>query len=389
MAGFNTVDVGVESKAPGLIGLARKSRSSPSEQDTAWRGALAAARGCDQWPLPVYLDGRRIGWVISDPWWAPARGVWWRPEFPGERRKPTMDLAGFPTFDKIVEANTTGKKFNFGPWSKTQTTASLAGNFYDLWASGQNPGVFGGTAHTAKPIDDTTAGTIWHGGNKSTATKHLTMVWGMCSAQNPTIVLYDRVLTYEASTISNVNVVLTNTLPATRYLGTEGTATGGGMKPMCCVETNLGATGSNLTQFQYTDQSGNTLQSMPTTPTVSHITAATAATATIGARVVCPATSGATLPWGAFIPLAVGDGGVFLIDNRTWSANNTGTITWILARPLAVIPCPTAGDSTVINSVHGVTSLERIIDGAALALYAFVPTTTAFTANGGGSVAWS
>jgi len=387
----------VEAQAPALVGLPRKSRGGPSAEDRAWRAALLAGAGLDQAPVPVFHGGQRLGWVFSDPWWMPGRGVWWRREMPGERRRPTLDLAGFPTYESVRKAQRQGKRFPF-QFQKTATGTTTTGNWYDLWPVGGAPGAgaYGGTAHTAKPHDDTEAGAIWHDGNKSAETKHLSFFWGGLTDSSgaagnsfTTIILYDRVLTYEAGTITNANVVMTNTLPAARYLGTAGTATGDGLKPMVCVESLTGATAANLTQFQYTDQDGNTLQSMPTTPTVATITAAATPTTTIGARIIAPCTAAATLVWGPFLPLAVGDCGVQLIDNRTFSANNTGTITWVLARPLAILPLPIAHDPTMMDTIIGVASGERILDGACLSMIAWGPAALPFTLTGGGEVVWS
>lgn len=181
-----------------------------------------------------------------------------------------------------------------------------------------------------------------------------------------------------------MNQAFTNGVAAQRYIG----AGEGGLKILATGQTVLGATAANITQLQYTDQDGNATQSMPTSPTVAHIVSAAAPTATLGARVVAPATAAATLPWGPHIPLAVGDGGVRLIANWTTSAANTGTLCFVLQRLLAVIPCPTAGVCSMVNLVQEIPSMERIRDGACLALMVYQPAVTANTINGGFDVGW-
>lgn len=364
-------------RAP-AIRTSRKSTHGPLDEDRAIARAILANRGIDQ-VLPVMFGGKLLAWTKGKTW---SDDVMWRPARPGEKW-----WCGFTSYDDLInEVTSNGKKLS-QMWSKSHTTAGVANNFYDLWPVGGNPaaGGYGGAAHTAVVKNDTTAGSIFHGGNVSTDTKHMLSAFAFASANAPTFFLYDRCLTYEACAFNaSANQTMTNTATLNRYQN----AGEGGCKIMMCVQTALGATAANITQLRYTDQNGNATQSMPTSPTVAHIVSAAAPTSTLGARVIAPATAGATLPWGPHIPLAVGDGGVRLINDFTTSASNTGTFTFILQRILATIPCPTAGVASLVNLVQEIPGMERIRDGACIALMAYQPATTANTANGGFDVAW-
>lgn len=272
------------------------------------------------------------------------------------------------TFDLLVAAATNGKQWP-GKWIKTATTNPVAGQYMDLWPVGGDPtvGAYGGAAYTAVQKSETTTGSLIHGGNVSTETKHL--VNAVCAysagATPPTLYIYDRVLTYEACSFNaNANQAFTNGVAPARYVG----ASEGGLKVMWTCQTGYGATASNLTQFQYTDQDGNATQSMPTTPTALIIVSAAAPTSTLGARVTCPAVG--TTPFGPYLFMAAGDSGVRQATNFTTSAANTGTTCVVLARQLAILPMQIAGRGELFDLTAGLQALPRIHDGACLALFA-------------------
>jgi hypothetical protein len=363
--------------APSIVGLAKKSTTNPSAEDGAIRSAVQMCRGIDV-PLPVIFGRRIIGYVEGKR--APDPRVTFR-------RVPEKQWCGFATYDQLIQALTAGQRLPCF-FTKTATTAPVANNWYDLWPVGGNPqaGAFAGAASVAVQFLDTTAGALYTGGNVSTQTKHILSMAGVSSGGTPMLMLYDRVLTYEANIFNNtVNKVMTNTLPALRYVS----AGQSGMKIMCTVQTLNGATAANLTQLRYTNQAGTTLQSMPTGTTVTFIPSATAPTATLGARVIAPSTSGATLPWGPFLPLAVGDSGAQLINDFTTTSANTGTFTFTLARPLFIVPIGTAGVISQLDGIYQVASLERIFDGGCMAFIMYFPAATATTFSGTLDVGWN
>ena len=364
--------------SPAIIGIPKRSRFGIMDEDRAYGRALEAAVGCDM-IQPILFGGKLIGWAKGEQGSArvlhrKAQGEkWW--------------ATGFGTYDDLISEITAGGKKYTATFSKSHTTAGVANNYYDLWPVGGAPaaGLYGGAAHTAVEKDDTTLGSIWSNGNAGgTDTKHLIRMDAFATANTPTLILYDRCLTYEACAYNAAaNQAMTNTATLNRYEG----AGQGGCKILITAQTVGNATAANLTQLQYTDQDGNATQSMPTTPTVATIVSAAAPTATLGARVVMPATNAATLPWGPYLPMAAGDGGARLIANFTTSAANTGTLCMILARPLAILSLPTAGVTSMVDLVQQIAGLERVRDGACLSLLYYQPATTANTLNGSFDVA--
>ena len=365
-----------EVNAPAIVRVRKKSRYSECDDARAVRNALDSARGTDV-VLPIYHGGKLLGWQCGSPWWAEDReAVYFRKAKPGER----WDAMPFTSYDNLISNITSGNVFRTS-WSKTHTTAPVLGNWGDCWPVSGSPaaGAYGGAAFTAVQHDDTNAGALWTGGNVSTNTKHVIFSAVNSSSGTPTLYLYDRVITYDACTFNaSASQNFTNTLAALRYNG-SGLS---GMKILATCQTLLGSTASNITTLTYTNQAGTGSQTMPTTPTVATIVSAAAPTANLGARVIAPATAAATLPWGPYIPLAAGDGGVRSITNWTTSAANTGTLCFVLARPLVVMPTSSAGITVTTDMVQQIAGLERIYDGGCISILAYFPAATATTLFG-------
>lgn len=361
-----------------VIRTSKKSTHGVLDEDRAIVRALDASVGLDC-VQPIIFGGKLLGWARGD---MQSRDVYFRKPFYGEKW-----YAGYTSYDDVIsEVTQSGKKFS-NHWAKVATTAGVLGNYYDLWPVSGNPtaGTYTGSAFTARVLTDADVGALYHGGNVSTDTKHYLNAMGMCSAGTPTLFLYDRCLTYELCTFNAAaNQAFTNGSTLSRYQN----AGEGACKIMATCQAVMGATASNITQLRYTNQAGTALQSMPTTTTVATIVSAAAPTANLGARVIAPATLAATLPWCAHIPLNSIDGGARLINDWTTSAANTGSVCFILMRPLAIVPCPTAGVASLINLIQEIPSMERIRDGACLSAYCFIPAATGFTAIGSMEVGW-
>lgn len=356
--------------SPALIGIPKRSRNNPSQVARSIEAACHAALGIDV-PLPVFHDGRPVA-IVRGNARAPFVDVWW---------------CALNSYGAIKDAMQAGRTHSVR-WTKT--TGGTANNWYDLWPTGTYPaaGTYAGAALTAVQFTDQSTGAMWHGGDVSPSEKRATYLESVSSltSTTPTLILYDRVLTYEACPISNVNQVFTNGLAAQRYVGVGEP----GLKVMVTAQTTLGATANAYTQLQYTDQNGNTLQSMPVTGPINVITSAGAPTATQGARVVSPCVAAGTLAIGPYLPLAAGDTGVRLLDNVTSSAANTGTLAYVLGYPLAMLPIQNGSTPTLAmaDQVMQLTSFARVLDGACLALMAHLPSGTSSTYNGRLDVAW-
>jgi len=365
----------IHKPSPALLGLSRKSLGAGAE-DAAILRARLAARGIGT-PLPVFHDNRVVAVVQGRHPYSDETRV---------QRVPYRYNFAYTSYDDMISEMAAGKVYT-AQFGKTPTSAGVANNWYDLWPVTGNPtaGGLAGTAATAVQVNSATAGAIYVGGDVSTDVKYLLSVWAIATANTPTLILYDRVLTYDSCVHTNTaNQAMTNGVAAQRYIS----AGEPGLQICCAVDTVQGATATNLTQLQYTDNDGNATQSMPTTPTVTFIPSAAASTTTLGARIIAPITSGATVPWGPFLPLASGDAGARLIANYTTSSSNTGTHCFIMMKPLAILPAPVAGIGNMVEQVFQVPGLPRIYDGACISLLAFQPATTAYTLYGGCNVGW-
>lgn len=360
--------------------LRNRVRQGEMEEDRAFLRAIDASRGIDT-PLPVIFEGKHLGWLRGDGPFSPV--VRYR-----RRRDWEKWECAITSYDGIINAFQGGKEAkNF--FQKTNTTAfSVANNYYDWWAVTGNPtaGALNNTAFTAVVPTDTTTGSMWLGGDVSTDLKHVAVCWMMSSGGTPTIFMYDRCLVYDQCTFNaSANQALTNSNTLTRY---QNNGEGGCKIHVAVGPTLTGATAANLTQLRYTDQDGNATQSMPTTTTVTFIPSVATGTSTLGSRFIVPSTSGATVLWGPFLPMAAGDGGARLVNDYTTSAANTGNFSIVLNRVLAVCPTTAAGVTSLYDMVEQVAGFARIRDTAALTAFVYAPATTATTVNGGMQAVW-
>ena len=363
--------------APAIVGLDRKTKTNPSAESDVISRAVQAHRGCD-WKQPVVFGRRIVGLV---------EGRRQHPEVTFRSVKPIPLSCVFNTYDDLIAACSAGR-FYAGIFAKSATTNGVANNWYDLFPVGGNPssGAYGGAAFTAVQKSDSTVGSLYMGGNVSTFTKSNTGLWCSSTANTPILVVYDRVLCYEACTYNAaVNQAMTNTLPAQRYIS----AGQSGLKIFLTTQTVNGATANNMTLLTYTNQAGTAGQTMPTTPTVSQIVSGAAPTATLGARIISPATTATTLPWGYTLPLAAGDSGVRLIQNYTTSAANTGTVCFVLGFPLFTLGMPTAGVISQADAVYQIPNLRQIFDGACISFLLNLVAATGTTVQGEFDAAWN
>lgn len=387
-----------------LIGLDRKSQTNPSAEDRAIFAAVQGARGVDR-VAPVFHAGRVVAETFGVPWWLckarpdlepgdvfvrPVTGrrrTRWTPEeaFRGWGRRFRKDAA-LTTYDNVIAAISAGQAYD-APFYKSHTTAPAANSFYDLWPLGGFPiaGTYTGAAATARALTDADVGSLYTYGNVSAFIKRITSVAGNATAGTPTLWVYDRVLTYEATVFNaNANAAFTNVAVAGRYIA----AGQPGLKVMLTVQTVTGATAATITRLAYTDQGGNTGQLAPVAYANSFIASTAAPTATLGARVFYPAVAATSVTVGQYVPLLTGDSGVRKLEDLTTSAANTGTMCFVCMQPLAQIPIATQGVTQLIDQIMQVTNLAQIVDGGCIALYAFFPTATAANLFGTVSTVW-
>lgn len=363
--------------APAIVRIPRRSQFSEGSRARAISNALLMARGITR-PLPVIHGGQILGIaagrsVYSDdvmfiPW-------------------HTTYNFGWTSYDALINDITVNGKIFANMWSKTATGAVVANNWYDMWPLAGNPanGSITNTAFTATQCNDSTTGSMGHGGNVSTDIKRLLSHWVIASAGNNAFMLVDRVLVYDQCTHTNTaSQNMTNTNLAQRY------NTGGPGLQIAVAQgpTLQGATATNLTTLVYMSEIGAGSHLVPTTPTITFIPSAAAATTLVPARIIAPITSGQTVTWGPFLPLANGDQGARFINNYVTSSNNTGNMTYALVHPLAYSSNPVAGIGPEIDQIWQIPVLERVIDGACLQYFMFDVAANSFTAWGGFRVAW-
>jgi hypothetical protein len=342
----------VEARAPALRAR-RKARHSEGDEARAVARACWLWRGCRQ-PVPVVWGGRTLGVAVGDP--DRGRTVWWAGQ-------------GFPWSDYDGVVNSLSAKGQHGSmyWMKPRSTSVVVDTWYDLWGAGGVPqaGDWSGTAKTARQFLNTTAGAPYvPGGAVSPTTKWLTR-HGVLNSETTggAMVLYDRVLSYDACTMSGSNQAMTNTLAATRYISTGDP----GLQIFVEADTVHNATAANLTTLHYTNSAGTTGQNIPAS--LTKIVSIAAPTSTLGARHVFQAPS-AAMSGDPFLVLASGDTGVRKLEDYTWSAAPTGTCSYVLMFPLALHPDVHGANSGSMSDAEFVSGLDngnkRIYDDACL-----------------------
>ena len=243
----------------------------------------------------------------------------------------------------------------------TGGSAYTAGRAYDMTALNGHPiaNAWAGTALTFTECDEATGnGTqifgIRHGGDVSASIKHLLNMGAMTTAATgvPATLLLVDIEGYWPG-ISN-NTTSAQTLSGTPSLR----ATNGEGLRLYWVQTSIaGATAQNIA-LSYTDQAGNTGNSLP-------VTVAMTASAIVGHISHAGVAANNYQP---FLPLASGDYGVRNVASVTFSAANTGTGALVLAKPIMEIPLGIVSVYHNKDMLSQIPSLPIIPDGACLGL---------------------
>ena len=282
---------------------------------------------------------------------------------------------GFASYDDLISELSANGKFWRADMNKiTGGSAYTAGRWYDTSMLNGTPiaNAWAGTALAWKTCDESTGnGTqifgAWHGGNVSTDTKHILNVSALTGVATgvPGVFMLVDLQGYWPGITNNSAVAQTLTgTPTLRYTNGVGCR-------LFAVQTSVaGATAQNIA-LSYTDQSGNTGNTLP-------VTVACTASAIAG-HITHSGT--AANNYGPFLPLANGDTGVQNVATVTMSAANTGTFALCLARPLLTVPITTlavAGERDLVNQLP---SLPQVKDGACLVWLYFAGAATAASTN--------
>lgn len=264
---------------------------------------------------------------------------------------------GFSSVDDLVTEITTNGKYQSIRYQKTNSAGatSAAGRAHSMftWTGIPAAGAYSGTAGVATQLTSTSTGALNLNSAVSPDTRHLLSMSGYTPSTvitPATLILCDFLLYYPSCVVTGTPTTLNNTATLPRY--TDGAGV------MCFVEvqTALGAASPALT-LSYTDQAGNTGNS--------------------GLALTSPANSApvSTLfqnNGGIFLPLAGTDTGVRKIDSYTLASGTTGTVAFVLAKPLAEIPLMAANTATERDFLSQIPSLPEIEDGACLGFIAVI-----------------
>lgn len=201
------------------------------------------------------------------------------------------------------------------------------------------------------------ANLIYHGGNVSTDTKHISAMgaWTNLAASAPATIkivdmlgCYPRIVTNSAGSQS-----LNNDLTLPRY------TTGAGVRAYMMLNASNGANAQNTT-MSYTNQAGTSGRGLGTT-------VANQASAITSHIFHSGAASGQT---GPFLPLAGGDAGARSVESVQFSAASAsaGFVDLILCRDLCEIPITAAFYANERDLISQLPSLPRVYDGACLGI---------------------
>jgi hypothetical protein len=216
---------------------------------------------------------------------------------------------------------------------------------------------FAGTSLTWRSCNESTGnGTevfgMYHGGNVSTATKHIlnASVVGASSSALGNLLLVDLQGYWPGISTNSSSLQTLSGTPSLRYTNGEGCQ-------LYFVQTVAsGATAHNLS-LSYTNQAGTSSRSLRSTVSMTP--------SAIVTHISHSGTSAGN--FGPFLPLAAGDYGVQNVASVTFSAaSGAGTGALCLARPLLSVPLSTAFTMTERDLISNLPSLPRVYDGACL-----------------------
>jgi hypothetical protein len=272
-------------------------------------------------------------------------------------------MAGFSSYDDMINEMTTNGKQSDISFFKTSTAPEAAGVWHSVWTAAGSPGA--GAAPTAFGTGlsySNAAGSINF--PAQSPDQKAIVTFGGAATQNCTLMVYDRLVGYGAipATVQN-NAMGAITLP--RYGVADG-LNGIGVEPWIELTTASTAAGT-MTLSSYTDHTGATGQTGPSF-------ALPAAATNIDAMVK--------------VPVAAATLGVRAVANLNVTGSpTTAVMNLLLIKPLVFIPL-IANQWNERDLVLQYTSLPRVWDGASLGLAILASGTTATTVFGQIKIAW-
>lgn len=261
---------------------------------------------------------------------------------------PQIEGGGFSSLSDLISEMSGSKQQNL-IFNKAGS-AGVVGTAAHLFRNGSWPaaGGTGGTTGSGAALTKATTGTFNFTNAGSGDTLHLIGGTFMGSIGTQVLVLYDRL--WDMTHTMTVDPRSTDGTAPSRYQD----ATAAGTVLTGDVTTVLPASSPTVT-FDYIDQDGNNV----TSP---------ANTIRSGAAV-----NSSPFPLGQwFARIDSADTGIRAFQNSAngidlSAAMASGVVCWILAKPLAFIPIPTANVPVILDGINSAMSLVRILDDAALA----------------------
>ena len=272
---------------------------------------------------------------------------------------------GFSSMDDIVSKVSTDGQFLRVDWNKNflPTTAAVAGEWHCLVKGTGNPATGSiynsGTNLAFQAATETlaNAGGMPHGGNVSTATKHILNASAFTAAATTApciLMLVDLLGWYRVTSVTTTSAQATNnavTLP--RY------TSGAGVQAFMwnTNTTAMGAATPNLS-LGYTNSAGTAGRATPTTLPVGKTAAANGLILYSGTGLG---------KFGPFMPLQSGDAGIRSIETIQNSTSYvSGEYAVGLCKPLLTLPITTLGVAAERDLVNQLPSMPKIEDGACL-----------------------
>jgi len=287
---------------------------------------------------------------------------------------------GFTSQDDLITQLTVNGKGDTVTTTKTLLSAGTAGGWTLLGPHSGYPvaSTYAGTDLNYVATDDTwSAGTIYTGGDVSTATKHFLTAGGcaVAAAGAPWYVMAIDMVGYVPLTTTNVTTTGAKTVVMTPLSNTAGKgdryANGAGLRMFVACGTTAMGINAPTCVVAYTNSAGTT----------GKTTTSFTSTASLGVGQLLN-TGAAANKFNPFLALAAGDVGVKDIETITWAgtAHASGTVIIGLCKPLWTLPLPATGLYNKMDLVNAMPSMRKIPDGANIQFLLFQ---TGATSSGG------
>lgn len=297
---------------------------------------------------------------------------------------------GFSSMDDIVSKVSTDGQFLRIDWNKNflPTTAAVAGEWHCLVKGTGNPATGSiynsGTNLAFQAATETlaNAGGMPHGGDVSTATKHILNASAFTAAATTApciMMLVDLLGWYRVSSVTTTTAQNTdNTVTLPRY------TSGAGVQAFMwnTNTTALGAATPNLS-IGYTNSAGTAGRATPTTLPIGKTAAANGLILYSGTGLG---------KFGPFMPLQSGDAGIRSIQTIQNSTSYvSGEYAVGLCKPLLTLPITTLGVAAERDLVNQLPSMPQIVDGACLVwlMYSGANTPTNSSIYGHLDIGWA